>query len=117
MKWIITVLLTALLSFALCLFLPWWSIAIAAFLVALLIPLRPWKSFLSGFVALLLLWGGGTAWISVENNHLLAGKISQLILNNNNPIALILMTACIGAVVGGFASLSGSLLRYSVHKP
>ncbi|MBX2940540.1 MAG: hypothetical protein KF880_10760 [Ferruginibacter sp.] len=116
MKWIITVLLTALLSFALCLFLPWWSIAIAAFAVSLCIPMKPWKSFLSGFLALLILWGGLSAWISGENNHLLAGKISVLILNDNNPFLLILMTACIGAVVGGFAALSGSLLRYSVHK-
>lgn len=116
LKWIVTVLLIALLSFALCLYLPWWSIAIAAFMVSLLIPMRPVFSFLSGFVALFMLWGGYASWMSSENNHLLAGKISVLVLNNDNPFLLILITAFIGAIVGGFAALSGSLLRYSALK-
>lgn len=113
MKFFISFILTILLSFAMCLFLPWWSIAIAAFMVAALIPQRPFKSFLTAFTALFLLWGGLSFWISNTNNHVLAHKVSQLILKMDNPILLILVTAFIGALVAGFAALAGSYLRRS----
>jgi hypothetical protein len=113
MKFLISFILTILLSFALCLFLPWWSIAIAAFAVAALIPQKPGRSFLTGFIALLVLWGGLSFWISNNNDHILAHKVSQLILKMDNPIILILATALIGAIVAGFAALAGSYLRKS----
>jgi len=111
MKFFISFILTILLSFAACLFLPWWSIAIAAFIVAALIPQKPFKSFITGFTALFLLWGGLSFWISNNNEHVLAHKISQLILKMDNPVVLMLATALIGALVAGFAALAGSYLR------
>ena len=113
MKFFITLILTALLAFAFCLFLPWWSIAIAAFIVAALIPQKPGKAFYTAFIALLLLWGGLSFWMSNNNHHVLAHKISQLILKLDNPMLLILITALIGALVAGFAALAGSYLRKS----
>jgi hypothetical protein len=113
MKLFFSFILTILLSFAACLFLPWWSIAIAAFVVAALIPQKPFNSFITGFAALFLLWGGLSFWISSNNNHVLAHKISQLILKMDNPMLLVLVTAFIGALVAGFAALAGSYLRKS----
>ena len=113
MKFFISLMLTALLSFAACLFLPWWSIALAAFLVAALIPQKPGKAFLTGFIALFLLWGSLSFWISNNNDHILAHKVSQLMLKMDNPIVLVLATAFIGALVAGFAALAGSYLRKS----
>ena len=111
MKFIISILLIALLSVAACLYLPWWSIAIVAFIVSILIPQRTVKSFLTGFIALFLLWGGLAWYISTNNNNLLAHKVSMIILTRDNPLLLIIATAAIGALVAGFASLSGSYLR------
>ena len=111
MKFFISLILTILLSFAACLFFPWWSIAIAAFVVAALIPQKPFKAFLTGFIALFLLWGGLSFWMSNNNDHILAHKVSQLILKMDNPIVLVLATALIGALVAGFAALAGSYLR------
>lgn len=111
MKFLVSCILTMVLSFAACLFFPWWSIAIAAFLVAALIPQKPVKAFVTGFVALFVLWGGLSFWISYGNDHILAHKISQLILQMDNPILLIVATAVIGALVAGFAALAGSYLR------
>lgn len=111
MKFFISLILTILLSFAACLFLPWWSIAIAAFMVAALIPQKPLKAFLTGFLALFLLWGALSFWMSNNNDHILAHKVSQLILKMDNPYLLILATALIGALVAGFAALAGSYLR------
>ena len=111
MKFFISLILTILLSFALCLFLPWWSIAIAAFIVAALIPQKPFKAFFTGFIALFLLWGGLSFWMSNNNDHVLAHKVSHLILKMDSPVALVLATALIGALVAGFAALAGSYLR------
>jgi len=113
MKFFVSFILTILLSFAFCLLLPWWSIAIAAFVVAALIPQKPGKAFLTGFVALFLLWGGLSFWISNNNNHVLAHKVSQLLLKMDSPVVLVLVTAFIGALVAGFAALAGSYLRKS----
>lgn len=110
MKFLSALILIALLSFAACLYLPWWSIAVAAFIVALVIPQHPGKSFLAGFLALFFLWGALSYWISSKNENLLAHKVSLLIFKMDNPYLLILATALIGALVAGFAALSASFL-------
>lgn len=111
MKFIVSLILMALLSFAACLYFPWWSIAIVCFIIAALIRQSPGAAFLCGFLALFILWGGLTFWISSNNNHVLAHKISLLILKQDNPNILILLTALIGAIVAAFAALAGSLLN------
>lgn len=111
MKFIASIILTALLSFAACLYFPWWSIAVVAFVVIALIPQSPGKSFFAGFVALFLLWFGLSFWISNNNDHILAHKVSLLILKVDNPYLLILVTALIGALVAGLAATTAGFLR------
>jgi hypothetical protein len=111
MKFLISIVLTALLSVAACLYLPWWSIAVVAFIVAAAIPQKPFASFLAGFIALFLLWGSLSWYISSNNNNLLAHKVSLLLLQTDSPVVLILITAFIGALVAGLGALSGSFVR------
>ena len=111
MKFFVSIILIGLLSLAACLYLPWWSIAIAAFIVASAIPQSPGKSFLSGFTALFLVWGGLAWYISSRNEDILAHKISVLVFNADSPYLLITATALIGALVAGLAAFSGSFLR------
>jgi hypothetical protein len=113
MKSFVSILLMVLLSVVACLYLPWWTIAIVAFIVAALIPQKPLKSFFTGFISLFLLWGGLAWFLSSNNNHLLAHKISVLILKMDSPILLIAVTATIGALVAGFGALAGSFVRKS----
>lgn len=113
MKFITSIILTAALSFAACLFLPWWSIAIAAFIVAVIIKQSAAKSFLSGFTALFLLWGGLSFYISSVNSHLLAQKIALVLLKTNSMWILVFATALIGAITAGMGALSGSFLQSS----
>jgi hypothetical protein len=110
MKFTISILVTAALSFATCLFLPWWSIAIAAFVVAAVIKQSAAKSFLSGFTALFLLWGFLSFYISSANGHALAQKISLVLLKMDNVWVLIFATALIGALTAGMGALSGSFI-------
>ncbi len=111
MKFIISLLLITLLSFTACLYLPWWSIAIVAFIVSGLIPQSAGRSFLTAFLALFLLWGGLSFWISNHNQHILAHKVSLLIFKINSPYILMLVTALIGGVVAGFAAITASFIR------
>ena len=111
MKFFISVLLTALLSFATCLFLPWWVIAVTGFVVAFAIPQKAGIAFLAGFVALFFLWAGLSFYMSATNNHLLAHKISLLFIKVDNPFLLIIITGVIGGLVAGFGSLTGRLSR------
>jgi len=110
MKFIVSLLLIMLLSFVACLYFPWWSIAIVAFIVAVAIQQTPGMSFATGFFALLFLWGGLSFWISNKNGHVLAHKVSSIILKTDNPGLLMLATAIIGALVAGFAAMTGSYL-------
>lgn len=111
MKFFISLLLVAALSFAASLFLPWWVIAIVGFVVALAIPQGAGRAFFSGFLGVFILWVGLCFWISAANEYLFAHKISLLILKVDNPAVLMIVTGLIGGLVAGFGSLSGSLLR------
>jgi hypothetical protein len=110
-KYIISILLTALVSFVLGLYLPWWSIAPAAFLVSLLIRQRPAMSFLAGFLGVFLLWEILAWWIDYRNNSILSQKIAQIFPLEGSNVLLILLTSLIGALVAGFASLAGSYMK------
>lgn len=111
MKFIVSLILIALLSFVACLYFPWWSIAVVAFIVAALIPQRSGISFLTGFLALFLLWGILSFWISNSNEHILAHKVSLVILKIDSPYLLMFATALIGGLVAGLAAITGSFLR------
>ena len=110
MKFFVSIVLIAVLSFALSLFFPWWIIIIPSFIVARLIRQNPGRAFISGFLSLFLLWGIFATVLSINNNHILAGKASLLILKSGNPWMLILITAMIGGLISGLSSLSSSLL-------
>jgi hypothetical protein len=92
-------------------FFPWWSVALVSFIVAAIIPQTPFMSFFSGFLALFLLWGILSYWISANNNHILAHRVSLLILKTDSPFLLIISSALIGALVAGFAALTASYVR------
>lgn len=113
MKLIVAIILTALLAFVGGLYMDWWSIAIAAFLVAIIVHQRAPKAFLSGFLGIFLVWGGLAFWIDAANDHYLSKKIAQLLPLGGNTILLIVVTAFVGALVGGFAAMTGSFLRSS----
>lgn len=111
MKFIVSILLIALLSLAAGLYLPWFTIAIVAFIVVALIPQKPVYAFFSGFIALFILWGCLSLFISKNNDNLLAGKVAMIILKSDSALFLIVATAMIGSLVAGFGALTGSYLR------
>jgi hypothetical protein len=111
MKLLVAILLSALLSFVSGLYLPWWNSAIAAFISALLIPLRSGKAFLAGFLGIFILWTLLAWWIDMKNQGILSKKVAEIFPLGGSSFLLILVTAFIGALVGGIASMSASYLR------
>ena len=115
MKLLLSILLIAALAFLAGLYLPWWSIAIIAFLVTLFIPQSIGAGFLSGFLGIFLLWGILATWIDIQNKSILSHKVAEIFPLGGNSILMILVTAFIGALVGGFAGMAGSSIRPSTR--
>jgi hypothetical protein len=109
-------LIILILSFASGYFLPWWVVAIAAFLAAFLIGKTPRGSFWSGFAAVFIGWTVLALFKSIPNDHILASRVVQLFPLPNNWLYLLAITALIGGLVGGMASLSGVYLKKAFQK-
>jgi hypothetical protein len=112
MKFVLTTLLIFLLSFIAGLYLPWWSIAVVAFLAALLIQPNIGTGFLAGFIGIFLMWATLAFWIDVNNESILSQKIAKLFPLGGSSLLLILVTSFIGGLVGGFAAMAGSSIRF-----
>jgi MFS family permease len=116
MKLTVTIILIAVVAFAFGLYLPWWSVAIAAFIVAALIQHRPIVSFLAGFIGIFLLWFVLAMVIDVRNEHILSKKLALLLPLSGNSFLLILITALVGAFVGANAALTASFIRRNLPR-
>ncbi len=117
MRFIYSILIISAVSFIGDMLLPWWIIAPIAFITSYFIVQKPFKAFLSGFLAIFILWFIQSYLISSGNHHILAHKISQLIVKMDRPLVLFFVTGFIGGLVAGFASLTGSYLKHqSVNK-
>jgi len=110
MKFLISIILTSAVSLLLQLFLPWWSIVIAAALVGMAIPLARFQSFISGFLGIAAVWWVYACIIDVRNQSILSGKIAE-IFHLGSPALLILACGLLAGMVGGFAALTGSEAR------
>lgn len=87
----------------------WWLIIVDAFVAALFFGRSAGQAYLSGFVAVALVWFGQAFYIDVQNEHLLIAKIGDLF--SLSPELLFAVTAVIGGLVAGFAALSGYSVR------
>jgi hypothetical protein len=90
---------------------PWWTIAIVAVVVGYLFRQHAGLAFLAGFLAVFVLWAGYAYVISSANNHLLAGKIAELMspLTAGSRTVLYLLSGLVGGLVSGLGCLTGNL--------
>lgn len=107
---------TAMLAYAAGIFLPWWGIAVAGLISGAWLLQKPGVAFLSGFLAVFLLWAGFALVRSQMNDDILATRFARLILKSEQPLLLVLMTGGIGGLVAGFGALSGSLGRTAFRR-
>ncbi|MBO9637626.1 MAG: hypothetical protein J7576_05615 [Siphonobacter aquaeclarae] len=106
MSFLLMILLSAMVQY----FLPWWSVALVPFGIS------AWKgtsgkgAFFNGFFSAGLLWLGLAWYEHQRSGGILTERISTLFQGAGTP-ALLAATALIGALVGGFASMSGYFVR------
>ncbi len=116
MKFITSILLTALLAFALGLQLPWYTIAIASFIVAFAIPQKSSKAFVSGSFGIALIWLMLSLINYLNGGKAIATQMAGILPLQQNVYLLIAVTIIIGALVGGFGALTGSYARAAISK-
>ena len=113
MKFVISILLAALLTYAIGIYgnLPWWSFVITNFIIAIALPIKPAQAFTAGALGVGALWAGLAFGTDMANNHILSTKVANILPMGGSYILLIFATASIGALLGGLASLTGSFVR------
>jgi hypothetical protein len=109
-------LVILILSFFSSYLLPWWAVAIAAFLGAFFLGKSPGKSFLTGFAAVFVVWTVLALVKSIPNHHMLAGRVAQLFPIPHKWYVLMILTAFIGGLVGAMGALSGVLTKRALGK-
>lgn len=110
MRFLLSILTTAVLCFFAQQLLPWWSAGAVAFLVALFAGLRPGKGFLMGFAGVGLCWLSVVAIKDAANQHILSGKMAA-IFHLPGHVPLLLITAFIGALTGGLFAWAGATIK------
>jgi hypothetical protein len=110
MRFLLSVLLIALLSGLLELILPWWSVALVSFAVSLIVAQRPSKAFLMGFAGVGLCWLVIALLHDQANDHILSVRMAQLFKLPNYGL-FILVTVVVGGLVGGMSSWAGALIK------
>lgn len=111
----ILMILVLITAWLLNLVLPWWSIALAGLVLGYQFNKKAGASFGWGFLALFLLWGGQALYIHFANDGILSGRIAET-LQVGSPWLVILATAVIGGLVGGLATVTGSLFNRTDSK-
>jgi hypothetical protein len=90
--------------------LPWWTVAIIAFLVALVGGKRAGQSIWSGFGGVAFGWLIVALLKSLPNDNLLAARVAGLFHLPHWTLLLLIMSL-IGGLVGGAAAYSGLLVK------
>jgi hypothetical protein len=116
MKFLASVTISAVLSYALGLFLPWWSVMIVGLLIGFFIPMKRIFSLISVFLGVAVFWGLFAFYMSNANDHILATRVAVLVIKKNDPMLLVLTTALIGGFSAGIAAFTGRSLAILLKK-
>ncbi|MCF6359301.1 MAG: hypothetical protein L3J29_00880 [Cyclobacteriaceae bacterium] len=114
-RFIIQLVLVVFLSFLAQYLLPWWGVMVGAALATIILYHKGFYSFLAGFLGVGGLWFFLANSLDSVNQSLLSGKVAAL-LGLSSSMQLVLATAFVGALIGGFSSLTGSLFVSMLKK-
>jgi len=110
MRLLISILITALLAcLTSWLFAAWWMIAVIPFLVAIVSKQKPGQAFISGMLAIALLWLILIVKTDTANERILSSRMAQLF--GLGHILFLIVNVVLGALVGGLGGWSGASMR------
>lgn len=112
MLFFIILILSLIASFVL----PWWIVAIIAFLAAFWIARGAGHAFVSAFAAIFIVWVVQALFKSVPNSNILATRVAHMLPLGGNWFLLVLITGFIGGLVAGMAGLTGALFKKALVK-
>ena len=104
---ILNFLTTLVLALVASLFMPWWSVMLAAFLAAVFFSVKGASGFVIPFLAIFSYWLVYAFLLSNANDFTLAKKIAVLFPLGGNVYVLMLVTAAIGGLAAGVAGVFG----------
>jgi hypothetical protein len=111
---LVKVIIIAVLSFIITLFLPWYGVAIAAFIVGLVLSNKPGNNFLAGFFGVGLFWLAYALFLDIQNQHILSSKIALLFSDNLGTDitsgVLVMVTTFLGALLGALSCMAGAMI-------
>ena len=108
-------LLIAILSFLAQLFLPWWSLAIVAFVCSFFLGKKATQSFIIGSLACGLVWLVMALFIHFSRGDLMTNRAAELFSLSSSWI-LYPVTFLIAGIVGGLAAVSGYYLKSAMNE-
>jgi hypothetical protein len=88
------------------LYFPWWSALIPCLLLGAWLLQNPGTAFITGFAAVGLAWLIQALYIHIASDGILTHRIAEL-MQTGSPAVVIGITFSIGAVIGGFGTLTG----------
>jgi hypothetical protein len=106
----ILAILLALSGWLLSFILPWWSLAIPALLLGMLLGRSGWFSFAYGFLGIGGWWLIQTFYIYIVNEGALTTRIAEL-FSLPSAWLVLLATVLIGGLSGGLSTLTGYLFK------
>lgn len=108
MLFLLILILTAIVQYLV----PWWGVvAVVPFAVAAWRARSAGGAFGAGFLSIALLWLLVAGWQSHANDHLLAGRMAQVLPLGGSTGLLLVVTALLGGLVGGISAWAGYLGR------
>ena len=110
MRFLLTILTIAVTAAIAEYILPWYFIAITAFIIGINARLTTAKAFLAGFIAIATLWLIFTLIADIPNHHILSTRMAKLFKLPHYTL-YIAVTSLIGGLVGGLSTWSGAHLR------
>lgn len=94
----------------------WWAVVLAAALINFIIYSKGPSSFVSGFLGIGLLWFFTALLTDINTDSMLTQKVAA-IFSLPSATLLVVVTAIIGGLAGGFGGLTGSQLRNWMMPP
>lgn len=97
-------------------FAPWWSAAIIAGIAGFASHLSTGKAWWAGFCGLGAMWLTVVLCRDIPNAHLLSTRMADLMFKTKSYPLYLLLTAILGALIGGLGAWSGAHLRMALKR-
>lgn len=94
-------------------FFPWWTMPLAAALLAVAFRLLPGQAFLAALLGAALLWGGYAAYLNALNEGILAARMGGL-FGGLGAGMMVALTALFGGLFGALGGWVGSLANQAL---